>query len=155
MALAGLLGVHNSVFTHIATGNRQLPLKATAALASTYAILTNLPVPSLPQPTDAEIADNQQQAAWCKVQLQPLQKQLAQMQSIYQHGANMLAFFEKYAITKPPATPKQQRWLEGQTYQAQQKMHKNGWHAQQQVLQKMALLQAEVAFYHSQIQVVL
>jgi len=151
LALATLLGVHNSVFTHIATGNRQLPLKATAALANTYAIVANLPMPSLPQPTEAEIADNQQQAAWCEAQLQPLQKQLAQMQSIYQQGANMLAFLDKYAITNPPATPKQQRWLAGQTYQAQQKMQKNGWQAQQQVLLKIRLLQAEVAFYNSQI----
>jgi hypothetical protein len=155
LALAGLLGVHNSVFTRINAGTRPLPVKATAALANTYAIVANLPAPSLPQPTETEIANHQQQAAWCEVQLQPLQKQLAQMQETYQQGANLLAFLHEYAITSPPATPKQQRWLEGQTYQAQQKMQKNGWQAQQQVLLKMALLQAEVAFYHSQIQVVL
>ncbi len=107
LALASLLGVNNSVFTRIDAGTRPLPLKATAASAGVHAIIASLPAPGLPQPTDAEIANHQQQAAWCEVQLQPLQKQLQQMQVTYQQGATMLAFLDKYAISNPPATPKQ------------------------------------------------
>ncbi len=147
LALATLLGVNNSVFTRIVAGTRQLPLKATAAMAWAHVIITKLPLVAAPQPTQEALNNYQQQATWCLARLQPLQKQLLQMQTHYQQANNMQAFLKSYAGIYPPTTPKQQRWLDEQTYQAQQKIQKNGWDAQQQVLLKMALLRAEAAFY--------
>jgi len=149
IALAKLLGVHSSIFTRIATYTRPLPLKAYAALAQAHSIVANLPATSVPKPTTNEKADWQMQLNVCKAHLPLLQKQLQNMQTKYGQAATMAAFLVEYAAKNPTPNAQQQRWQEEQAYQAQLKMRKNGWQAQQQIQLKILLLQTEINYVES------
>ena len=142
-ALAALINANHTTLSRYETAIRSLPTNVMQPLAELQQTLSSLPTPPQVSPSTEDIQTLQHRAAYCTAQATVLQQQLAAMQLQYTQAATLLQLIA--AMRSKPITTagNQQRWLDEQAYQANKKLAKYGWLPQQQLQQKIALLQHE------------
>jgi hypothetical protein len=145
-SLAGFADTSPSILTRYDAGTRGLPVKALMPLVKIYSGLQAGQDYSGPAPSAEDITEIQAQATWCLAQCHPLQKKLAAMKLNYQQGMATLALLHTLAAeNSSTVTPKKQRWMDDQYYQARKKCRGNGWAAQTKLSTAISLLQFEAA----------
>lgn len=146
-ALGAFVGINRSHLNKAGLGNRVIPEIASVMLTNLFKLTQTLPAPKPPQPTAAELQEAVHAAERCRLQCQTLQKKLDTMVARYNAASNMLQLIGKKAFTGNTYTPRQQRWIEEQQYEATQKLQANGWAAQHALQHALDVLLHEIALY--------
>lgn len=144
-ALAALINANHTTLSRYEAATRSLPTNVMLPLAELQNILATLPAPPQASPSAEDIQTLQQRAAYCNAQATILQKQLAAMQVQYTQAATLQQLIAVLHTNPLFTGDKQLRWLDEQQYQANKKLEKCGWLAQQQLQHKIALLQHEAS----------
>jgi transcriptional regulator with XRE-family HTH domain len=144
-ALASFTNTSHTVLSRYEAATRSLPTTVMLPLAELQNILAALPAPPLASPSAEDTAILQQRAAYCTAQATILQQQLSAMQLQYTQATTLLQLIDALRTNPVLTSDKQQRWLDEQQYQANKKLEKYGWLAQQQLQHKIALLQHEAS----------
>jgi hypothetical protein len=144
-ALAAWIGANHTTLSKYKQGSRTLPTHAMLPLTQLYTAVKNFPAVAEPTATEPEIAAMQKNVALSKGELFQLERQLATVKKQYTQASNLLQYVEAYSQSHTELTVQQQRWLDEQRYQAEQKMAKNGWMVQQQLHLKIAGLNQQIA----------
>lgn len=134
---------------------RSLPAQATLQLALAQQIIVangQLAAKAAPGPQimgDGDRAFVKQEAQWCMARCRPLQKKLDSMQQKYRQGAATIPLLNMLEKLPENQTPKKQRWIAEQRYQAEKKMKINNWLAKKKLEMAINLLQHEAALWEA------
>jgi hypothetical protein len=142
--LAEWIGTHHSILSRYLAGTRSLPLKAVQQLLFLHQYLADLPPLPSTHPTAENKMEWQKQAENCKQKISGLQTQYTLVLHNRQAAARALQLLATLAADTAMLTPKKQRWIEEQRYQAEKQLAENNLMAQQKLYMQIALLQKEM-----------
>jgi|GEM_PF-1732566 len=138
--LAKLIGANQSTFSLYESGEHLLPTANMQQLTNMYGTVQNLPAPVFPQPSLIEQQQLMEQAAWCRTQCIPLQKELQAIQSRQMQCLQLLQLLDTEWVNSRNTSSSSQRSIAEYRFQAEKKLEKNGWLPQQQLKIKIAAL---------------
>ena len=134
--LAAYIDSDHTVLNRFANGDIYLKPHVAPQLHKILSLGNNIIDTSELAPTEQEKMAMLQEAVFIKNKCRPIQKKLDTMKLLSLLGP-----------ATPDEKPKKQRWLDEQKYQAEEKMQRNGWLAQNKLQIAIKLIEHEAALW--------
>lgn len=145
--LAAYIDSDHTVLNRFANGDIYLKPHVAPQLHKILSLGNNIIDTSELAPTEQEKMAMLQEAVFIKNKCRPIQKKLDTMQLNYIQATSMLKLLSLLGPATPDEKPKKQRWLDEQKYQAEEKMQRNGWLAQNKLQIAIKLIEHEAALW--------